>query len=133
MHIQIKIIIFAVDKRTRSNHSALDITVKSECMKAIQINIEGVVAPKFAAISHEEKHGFCYMSEKAENFIKSQSLDGCVYQGVEPCESMFCINDGSITRYAIKGQLYDEVNFWESKEGKWEWRTIELRIINIME
>ncbi len=105
-------------------------------MKAIQIQIEGNVASKFAAIAHEDRF-CCYVSEKVANFLKAQSEDGQVYiySGTQPCDDdkIFAYSDGSITRYYVKSAVYDNVNILEKKEGEWEWRAIELCVIDIME
>lgn len=118
-------------------------------MKAIQIQIEGNVASKFAAIAHEDRF-CCYVSEKVANFLKAQSEDGQVYigtpqpcidsgripcddSGTQPCNEILAYSDGSITRYYVKSAVYDNVNFFEKKEGEWEWRAIDLCVIDIME
>lgn len=114
-------------------------------MKAIQIKFEGIVRPRYSVVT-EEKDGFCYLSKKAENFIKAQSKDGNVYYGTEtigniscqddsePASSICCRNNGDISTYFIKGDVYDDSDpFWLPKEDKWQWKSIEIRIIDIME
>ena len=97
-------------------------------MKAIQINIEGVVRPRFSAIAHE---GVVYhLSEKAANFIKAQSVDGKVYQCGEPCDKLFCYKDGQITRYFVK--KLESISTFPVKD-ELRWRLVELRVIDIME
>ncbi len=117
-------------------------------MKAIEIKFQGVVKARYSVVAKEdEKLGICYVSEKAANFIKSQSQDGKVYYDTEPVNSVtgesfdfnpfssiYAYANGDITRYNIKGNVYDESNpFAPAKEGEFEWRWVELRVIDIME
>lgn len=117
-------------------------------MKAIEIKFQGIERSRFSVVAKEdEKLGICYVSEKASNFIKAQSQDGKVYYGTEPINSVtgesfdynpatsiYCTSNGEITRYNIKGDVYDESNpFAGPKEGEFEWRWVELRVIDIME
>lgn len=117
-------------------------------MKVIEIKFQGVVKPYFSIVAKEnEKSGLCYVCEKASNFIKAQSQDGMVYYGVEPinhvtdepfgfnaCKSIWCTLNGDTTRYNIKGNVYDASNpFAPAKKGEYEWRWVELRVIDVME
>lgn len=102
-------------------------------MKAIQINIDGVTQPRFSAISNEE-FGFCFVTEKAFNFIKAQSIDNVVYYTTgEPCDNMFASANGDIQCYSVKGNVHEDTFPFAVKEGEWEWRIVELRVIDIMD
>ena len=117
-------------------------------MKAIEIKFGGVVRSRYSVVAKEdEKLGLCYVSQKTANFIKAQSQDGKVYYGTEPVNpvngeafdynpstSIWCNSNGDITRYNIKSDVYDDNNpFAPAKEGEWEWRSVDLRVIDIME
>ena len=116
-------------------------------MKAIQIKFEGIETPMFSTIQNEDKFGFCTVSDKAANYIKAQSVDGIVYDcadqfngfwGVcvdcEPCKNIFCHNNGDISCYYVKANVYDENDpFAPAKEGEWQWQKVEIRTIDIMD
>ena len=100
-------------------------------MKIIQINLEGVIKPRFSTILRVDAHGYCYPSKRAEEFIRSQSMDGQIYsspywQGV----NFTAHTDGKISTYYIKVKKLDPQNYLDDK---WEWKTVELRVIDIME
>ena len=103
-------------------------------MKAIAIKFEGIETLRYSVIANEDKFGFCFVSEKASHFIKAQSIDGNVYQGTEVCNDVFCRANGDITRYYVKSDVYDETNpFAMPKEGEWQWKWVEIRVIDIMD
>lgn len=117
-------------------------------MKAIQINFEGMVGSRFSTISRtDNRTGFCYISDRAARFIMAQSVDGIVYDGSgyynglgnvcaehEPCNNIFCRSNGDIARYYVKGEVYDDSNpFAMPKKGEWQWKWVEIRVIDIMD
>lgn len=103
-------------------------------MKAIEIKLQGVVKPYYSIVKKED-NGRCYVSDRAAKFIAAQSQDNQVYYGTEPIsiDSLYCDDNGSITNYYIKGNVYDDkTNPFVPKDGVFEWRCVELRVIDIM-
>lgn len=103
-------------------------------MKAIKITFEDG-SERFSTVKNEdEKFGFCYLSDRAERFIKAQSIDNKVYSGLEPCDRLFCNSNGNLSRYYIKSEVYDITDpFAPAKEGEWQWKEVAIRVIDIME
>lgn len=114
-------------------------------MKAIKITIDGI--DRYSVVKNEE-FGFCELSERAENYIKAQSIDNNVYNGADPYNGLFgteygdmavqnhmsCRSNGELSRYYIKCQVYDTTSpFVIPKDGEWEWREVIIRVVNLME
>ena len=111
-------------------------------MKIIEIKFEGVVRPRYSVIKKEDNHGFCQVSDKANQFILAQSQDNNVYYGttqyycndLERAENIICRSNGDISTYHIKHDVIDTNDpFATPKTDKFEWRKIELRTIDVME
>ena len=73
-------------------------------MKAIEINIAGVI--RYSTIEFV-KNGLCFLSDRATDFIKSQSADEKMYYGNwEKIENPYAYEDGTIARFFIKPEQY---------------------------
>lgn len=106
----------------------------TKTMKAIKIKVQGIVKTHYSVIARQV-NDLCYVSEKAIKFIKTNSLDGKIYDifGYE-CERMFAGENGHPMRFYIKGAVYDENNFIPTpKEGEYMKKLIELEVIDIMD
>ena len=106
-------------------------------MKIIQINLEGVVRPRFSTILRVDAHGYCYPSKRAEEFIRSQSVDGQIYSIPYLDTEGLCINftahtNGEISKYYIKVKKLDPLDPQNYLDDKWEWKTVELHVIDVM-
>lgn len=112
-------------------------------MKAIQITFEGIVKPYYSVIK-DVKRDFCYLSDRAVSFIRAQSIDNNVYYGTDPiyplgeCDKeitgLFCLTNGDKSVFYIKAPAFDTNNpFAAPKKGEWQWKKIEICVIDIMD
>lgn len=111
-------------------------------MKIIEIKFEGVIRPRYSVIKNEDDHGFCQVSDKANQFILAQSQDNNVYYGttqyysndLERANNIICRSNGEISTYYIKHDVIDPDDpFAMPKKDEFEWRKIELRTIDVMD
>ena len=107
-------------------------------MKIIQINLEGAVRPRFSTILRVDAHGYCYPSKRAEEFIRSQSVDGQIYStpylGIEGlCTNFTTHTGGEIPKYHIRVKASNPLDPQNYLDDKSEWKSVELRVIDIME
>lgn len=110
-------------------------------MKLVQITLDGV--SRFSAITEESKFGV-YITKKATDFIRAQSIDNNVYEGSEPVFPQIGIcgmdNEKDDRLFISSGRVvtkYVKSEVWESplvkKEGEWEWKEVTFKIVEVME
>lgn len=99
-------------------------------MKAISIKFESSPTLRYCAIKSIDKFGFCELPERAVSFIKAQSADGKVYQGVVPTEPFAQIGVTQTFYYRNPDMLemFQSFGFAQSVV-----ETVVLRVIDIME